>query len=59
MFIVGMPFEDVRISMTPKEGGGWNMPQFTEMKGTGQLDSNMDRLPIFIVDGVTIGQSKR
>jgi hypothetical protein len=54
-----MPFEDCRISMTPKEGGGWLMPQFTEMKGTGQLDSNMDRLPIFIVDGVTIGQSKR
>lgn len=54
-----MPFEDVRLSMTPKDGGGWNMPEFTAMKGTAELDANMDRLPIFIVDGCTIGQSKR
>ena len=56
--IAGVPFEDHRMSMVQKEGGGWETPEFTAMKGTSALDANMNRAPVLHVDGAVIGQSK-
>jgi Glutathione S-transferase, C-terminal domain/Glutathione S-transferase, N-terminal domain len=56
--IAGVPFEDHRMKMTPKEGGGWDTPEFVALKGTSDLDANMNRVPILHVDGAVIGQSK-
>ena len=56
--IGGVAFEDCRLSMTPKEGGGWEAPEFAAMKASGECIANMNRVPILVVDGVVIGQSK-
>ena len=56
--IAGVPFDDHRLSMTKKDGGGWDAPEFAALKLSGDASANMDRVPILIVDGVTIGQSK-
>ena len=56
--IGGVAFEDCRLSMKQKEGGGWETPEFTAMKASGECIANLDRVPILVVDGVVIGQSK-
>lgn len=56
--IAQVPFEDYRMSIEMKEGGGWEAAEFTAMKGTSDLDANMNRVPVLHVDGVVIGQSK-
>jgi hypothetical protein len=56
--IGGMPFEDFRYPITAKEGGGFNTEEFTAAKDAGELSSNMDRVPIFYIDNVPLGQSK-
>lgn len=58
MKIGGIAFEDCRLNLVPKEGGGWETPEFTAMKSGGECVANMDRVPILIVDNVVIGQSK-
>lgn len=55
----GVPFEDIRFSMKPKEGGGYETPEFDAAKSSGLLTSNLDRVPILVLDGgIEIGQSK-
>lgn len=56
--IAGIPFEEVRLPMKLKEGGGFITEEFVAQKAAGDFYVNMDRVPILIVDGVTIGQSK-
>lgn len=56
--IAGLPFEDYRMALVPKEGGGFETPEFTAMKGTSECAPNMGRVPILHVDGAAIGQSK-
>ena len=56
--IAGIPFEDVRLPMKQKEGGGFITDEFVAQKNAGDFYINMDRVPILMVDGVTIGQSK-
>ena len=56
--IAGVPFDDHRLSMAKKDGGGWDAPEFAALKLSGDASANMDRVPILTVDGVTIGQSK-
>lgn len=58
LMIAQVPFEDHRMKMVPKEGGGWDTPEFTALKGTSDLDANMNRAPVLHVDGTVIGQSK-
>ena len=58
MKIGGIAFEDQRLSLKPKEGGGFETPEFAAMKTSGECVVNMDRVPLLIVDGVAIGQSK-
>ena len=57
--IGGLRFEDIRFSLQPKaEGKGFETPLFDIAKEDGSLSANMQRAPVMVVDGVTIGQSR-
>ena len=56
--IGGVAFEDTRLALVPKEGGGFDYPEFLSQKASGAFALNMDRAPVLHVDGSTIGQSK-
>ena len=56
--VSGLEFEDVRFTITVKEGGGFDTPEFARVKEAGQLKANMDRAPVLMVGDVSIGQSK-
>ena len=51
-------FEDSRFSIKVKEGGGFETPEFSTAKVTGDLKANMDRAPVLQVGEMSIGQSK-
>jgi hypothetical protein len=56
--IGGLEFEDQRFSIKVKEGGGFETPEFTMAKGSGDLRPNMDRAPVLLVGDMKIGQSR-
>ena len=56
--VSGLEFEDVRFTITVKEGGGFDTPEFASVKEAGQLKANMDRAPVLMVGDISIGQSK-
>lgn len=57
MAISGMPYTDTRWPMDMSKPYGQRCPGFMAAKGSGELQANLDRAPILIVDGVPIGQS--
>ena len=56
--IGAIDFEDYRYPIKIKEGGGFDVPEFTNAKSDGSLSVNMDRAPILVVNGENVGQSR-
>jgi glutathione S-transferase len=48
-------YKDTRFEITP---GTMNAPEFLAAKESGELDMNLGRAPVLIVDGKPLGQSK-
>jgi glutathione S-transferase len=58
MKIGGLEFDDTRFPIKVKEGGGFETPEFSVAKETGDLRPNMNRAPVLVVGDMKIGQSK-
>lgn len=54
----GLDFEDERYKMVPKPTGGFDTPEFIAAKVDGSLAVNMDRVPLLLVNGRPLGQSR-
>lgn len=54
-------FKDTRLSLTfgvPGDFSTMKRPEFDEMKAKGELDVSLGKVPLLVVDGAKMGQSK-
>jgi len=59
--IANVPFTDTRLSLnfgTPGDFSTITRPEFDAMKAAGELDVSLGKVPLLLVNGVRIGQSK-